>query len=329
VIAKQLSKHMDKKIKILYIHHGKGLGGAPLSLLYLIKGLDKNIYHPLVLFLHDSEAVDLYRAHNIEIIGPLNINDFSHTKIWWFRWYHLPYILKHLIDTAKTLAGTAKTIFKQVRPDLVHLNTSSLWAWAKVAHCMRIPVICHVREPLAEGYLGLRRKLIQHMIKKYTTVIVPICKNDALPWISEDKTTIVYNPVDPQKFDFSINPHPFLKHYTLSTTQPRILFLGGLSEEKGTLLILHVFAKLLTILPDAQLLIAGYFDLAHASSGLRAYLPAARFRKKVAEAIEPRNHAIKLLGPIKNVPEAMAACNVIVFPQPWAISHDLSLKQVL
>ena len=53
---------MPKK-KILYIHHGKGIGGAPLSLLYLIESLDKQKYHPIVLFLHYSEVVDLDRTH--------------------------------------------------------------------------------------------------------------------------------------------------------------------------------------------------------------------------------------------------------------------------
>src|SRR5277367_6848761 len=86
----------SKKTKktILFIHHGKGLGGAPLSLLYLIQGLDKSKYHPCVLFLHDSEVIEMYKKNGIETFGPINIMDFPHTKIWWFRWYHLPYFFK-------------------------------------------------------------------------------------------------------------------------------------------------------------------------------------------------------------------------------------------
>ena len=37
--------------RILYIHHGGGLGGAPLSLLYLLKQIDRNRYEPIVLTL--------------------------------------------------------------------------------------------------------------------------------------------------------------------------------------------------------------------------------------------------------------------------------------
>ena len=32
---------MNKKVKILYIHHGFGIGGAPISLLNLILNLDR------------------------------------------------------------------------------------------------------------------------------------------------------------------------------------------------------------------------------------------------------------------------------------------------
>ena len=63
---------MNKK-KILYIHHGKGLGGAPLSLLYLIQALDKTKYHPVVLFLYDSEVVDLFKSKGIEVVDPINV----------------------------------------------------------------------------------------------------------------------------------------------------------------------------------------------------------------------------------------------------------------
>ena len=74
------------KQTILYIHHGKGLGGAPISLLTLIKALDLTCYRPIVLFLYDSEALKLFRD---DVNNPLsilysyfsNINNFSGFKV--------------------------------------------------------------------------------------------------------------------------------------------------------------------------------------------------------------------------------------------------------
>lgn len=299
--------------KILYIHHGKGLGGAPLSLLYLITSLDKTKYHPIVLFLHDSDALNLYKKAGIEIAGPVNRYDFPHTKIWWFRWYHLPYFLRSLYDTIITYLWTGEKWLTRLAPDIVHLNTSSLIAWGAVAHNKGIPVVWHIREPLAPGYIGLRRWLIKKCVEKFATKIIPICHHDAQPWASNQKTMVIYNPVDPIVFDHTISPATFTKKHALDHQTPTILFLGGVSQEKGTLVILEVFEKLLHSLPNAHLLIAGYWDL-EPSSTLKKYFPAQRYKDQINKALEKVRHATTILGPITNVPEAMAASHVVVFP---------------
>jgi glycosyltransferase involved in cell wall biosynthesis len=301
--------------KVLYIHHGKGLGGASLSLLLLIKALDKTKFKPTVLFLHDSDAVKLYRQHGIDIAGIVNRYDFSHTKIWWFRWYHLPYLIRSAWDTFKTQQSIACKWLNKIKPNIVHLNTSSLIAWGKAAHKKGIPVIWHIREPLAEGYLGIRRWIVKNYVKKYSTKILPICKNDAKPWIKNSKTQVVYNAVDPIKFDFNESAQDFLNRYQMKQATPKILFLGGLSEEKGTLVIFQAFEKVLKQIPDAQLIVAGYFDLnINNISVLKKFFPAYKFKLKVLDAYDKIKHALILTGPIQNVSQAMATSDIIVFP---------------
>jgi glycosyltransferase involved in cell wall biosynthesis len=300
--------------KILYIHHGKGLGGAPLSLLYLIQALDKNIYHPIVLFLYDSEIIDLYKKNKIETIGPLNVCDFSHTKIWWFRWYHFHLILKHSWHTLKTINTIAPYWLNKIKPDIIHLNTSSLMGWAHVAHKKKIPVVWHIREPLAQGYLGLRKKLITHWVQKYATAITPICHHDALPWINNPKTQVIYNTVNPEDFNFTLDPNSFLEKHKLLPNSPKILFLGGLSQEKGALNIVKIFSQVLETVPQAQLLIAGYFDEPTRSLLFKKISPYARYIKQVQQILNPIKQSVIPLGPISNVAQAMAASNVIVFP---------------
>jgi len=303
-----------KRTKILYIHHGKGLGGAPLSLLYLIKGLDQSRYHPVVLFLHDSEAMELYRREGIEVEGPVNRSDFSHTAIWWYRWYHPHHLLKSLWDTAMILRREAAWWFAHIKPDIVHLNTSSLLAWGIVARRRGIPVIWHVREPLASGYLGLRRWLVTRSVARYATRILPISHHDAAPWRMQPHVQVVHNAVDLQRFDRAIDPQLFLEKYNLDPITPKILFVGGLSYEKGTPLILQVFTKLLHHLPNAQLLIAGYFHLPTQQSWKQLLSPTHRYAALVKELIKPIEASIKFLGPIHQMPMAMAASNVVVFP---------------
>ncbi|MFA5074986.1 MAG: glycosyltransferase family 4 protein [Candidatus Babeliales bacterium] len=327
----QKNKIFNKK-RILYIHHGKGLGGAPLSLLYLIENLDKSKYEPIVLFLHDSPVVDLYKSRNIKIFGPVNLRDFAHTKIFWYRWYNLKNFLKACFDNYKILKTQADFWIAKIEPDIVHLNTSSLIAWAKVARKRNIPVIWHIREPLAAGYFGIRRKIIQNFVKKYATKIVPICKNDSLPWQNNSKVNIVFNAVDNKIFDkdnldknFEQN---FLFKNNLDKNAPKILFLGGLSREKGTLEIFNIFEKLLKKVPDAKLLVAGYFDLKiNNIFNIKRYFPVDRYKLKIKKVLDkavrmdstgsPRTalkENIIFLGPIKTVSQIMSISDVIVFP---------------
>ena len=341
----KLRLQMPKK-KILYIHHGKGIGGAPLSLRYLIENLDKQKYHPIVLFLHYSEVVDLYKSKGIEVVDPISELDFPHTKIWWLRWYHFPFFLKILWSSFKTLFFVAPFWLKKIKPDLIHLNTSSLIAWGKAASKLKIPVIWHIREPLASGYFGIRKKIVQKFVEKYATKILPICKNDAKPWEKNSKTNVVYNAVDLNLFDPKIINKIFLKNFIC----PKILFLGGLSKEKGTLLIFKVFEKLLQKLPSAKLIVAGYFypstprsltkfgtrsfPLRRGFAGhvaghvagqvagqvrsvwrnVKKFFPAQKFQKDVNQILRGIKKNIIFLGPIKNVPQVMAECDVLVFP---------------
>lgn len=305
---------MNKK-KILYIHHGKGLGGAPLSLLFLIQALDKTKYEPEVLFLHDSEVIDIYKQNGIKIAGIVNLYDFSHTKVWWFKWCHGQYFLRSCKDTIKTILWAADYWLDKIKPDIVHLNTSSLIAWGKVAYAKHIPIVWHIREPLADGYLGVRKNIIKSCVNKYANVIVPICKHDAEPWKASPKVQIIYNAVDHKKFDFTLPINDFLSEYKLNTRTPKILFLGGLSYEKGTDVILKAFKLVLQRLPQAQLLIAGYFDTnIDLNTSIKKLSPVYKFKKETLKIYYELKKNIVLLGPTQKIPEAMAASQVVVFP---------------
>ena len=298
----------------MYVHHGKGLGGAPLSLLYLVEGLDKNKYHPIVLFLYASEVVDLYRSKGIEVVGPVNLHDFPHTKIWWYKWYQPHHFFKSLFSTIKTLFYSAKFYFKKIKPDIVHLNTSSLLAWGIIAKRMNIPVVWHIREPLAPGYFGIRRKIVQKIVGKFGTRILPICNNDAKPWLGNSNVRVVYNAADRNFFDHTLNGDEFRNKYNLKD-DPTILFLGGLSREKGTIIIFKAFKQLLKILPEAKLVVAGYFDFKVKSRlNLKSFFAASRYQAEVLEQFERIEKSVVFTGPIRNVPEAMAASDVVVFP---------------
>ncbi|MFC1854310.1 glycosyltransferase family 4 protein [Candidatus Dependentiae bacterium] len=294
----------ESRKKILYVHHGKGIGGAPISLLQMACGLDKKKYDPVVLFLHNSDAVDLFKDRGVKVLGPVGRYDFSHTKIWWYRWYHIHHILRALWDSFFLWFWDAKNWIKKVKPDIIHLNTSTLLVWGVVAKKMRIPVVWHVREPLSKGYFGFRRWLVKKVVGKYSDIILPICKNDALPWKDLSKTKVLYNAVDLKKFDSKMRK---------KTETPTILFLGGLSKEKGTHIILRVFEKLLLKLPEAILKVAGYWGVEEKCNFFLSS-PSEKFKETLEKLVLPVKKSVEFLGPIKNVPEEMSQSTCLVFP---------------
>ncbi|MBM3893917.1 glycosyltransferase family 4 protein, partial [Candidatus Dependentiae bacterium] len=243
--------------------------------------------------------------------GPLGWYDFPHTKVWWLRWYHMPHLCKALWHTLVTLLFIAPRLYLDKQPALVHLNTSSLIAWAAAAWAMRIPVVWHIREPLADGYFGIRKAFIRWCVQTFATKIIAISQHDGKPWAGNKKLSIIYNAVPVERFDYAIDPTAFCQQYHLQA-QKRILFVGGCSQEKGTLVLLQAFEKVLETIPTAQLLIAGYMPekIVHK----RFFTPAARFKSAVISLLHRHQKNITLLGAIKEIPAAMASADIIVFP---------------
>ena len=113
----------------------------------------------------------------------------------------------------------------------------------------------------------------------------------------------------------NLSPQDFFRQNNLEQSEPKILFLGGLSAEKGTLLILKVFEKLLKKVPNTKLLVAGYFDTSFKSFfNLKKFGFAQNYKKNVLKVLRNLDNSVVFLGPIKNVPQAMQASDVIVFP---------------
>lgn len=287
---------------ILYIHHGKGLGGAPLSLLQMVLALDRSQFHPVVLFLHDSDAMGLYREHGVEVLGPVNRSDFSHTKIWWYRWWHLGHLIRALWDSYRLWHGEAAVWIRKRNPAIVHLNTSTLLVWGIVARRIGIPVVWHIREPLASGYFGIRRFLVRMIVGHYATVIVPICRNDAVPWRGNSKVFVVYNAVDIERVEqdlVGVERNAVRARFGIGHDVPMLLFMGGWSREKGTPFLLQVFERLQQRLSSVRLVIAGYWN------------PPQRLKLPVG---------VVLTGPVKpfagcfGVGALMSAADCLLFP---------------
>jgi len=161
----------------------------------------------------------------------------------------------------------------------------------------------------------VRKTFIRNVIKRNATAIIAICKDNAAPWQNDSKTHVVYNAVPTDRFHEHQTIESFLERYHLDEQAPKILFLGGISQEKGTHIILNVFQQLRHIVPSVRLLIAG--ESAFIDSpvySIKHVFPAARYKSAIKKQLGVLAESVVLLGPILDVPAAMAASSVIVFP---------------
>lgn len=295
---------------ILYVHHERALGGAPLSLLFLLQSLDQTRYSPHILCLREGSAADLFRRHKfpVQILeGP----DLSHTELVWFQWWRMPKLGFFLLRSIPLyfrlrrafLTACRDASGKPVAPAVIHLNSSTLAIAALAAKSVGIPVVWHVREPLAHGYFGLRRAILRAIFRHCASHVIAISQNDAhrLGHFPPERLSVIHNFVDFTYFDKKRPAGVLRKERGIPAEASIILFLGGSTKVKGVDTLLKAAPNILKALPSSHLIIAGEMD--H-NFQLEVEIPK----------FAPYRHRLHLLGPRHDIPELLADATLLVFP---------------
>ncbi len=305
--------------RILYLHHGGAIGGAPLSLLFLLEELDRQKYEPIVLVTRPGPVVDLYKAAGVEAVVTPDISDFSHTELVWYG-NALAWQLPEKVLKFWPSVRAMRRYIQQYKPDLVHLNASTLVTGAYAAHAEGVPVVWHIREPLAHGYFGIRRRWLQNQVRDKATRVVAISQNDANQQHPNDNIRVIHNFVDFEKFDHKLDQLAARKKLGLTPSQNVILMLGGSSSPKGTLPLIQALSTIKKALPNTRILIAGPKPRIGASQPFEAWLRKLgridQYDRKVMQAATEAiaNGYVRFIGVRSDVPNVLAASDLLVFP---------------
>jgi glycosyltransferase involved in cell wall biosynthesis len=313
---------------ILYIHHGRGLGGAPLSLLYLIQALDQYHYKPIVCCLHQSDVVPLYRQNDVETIVVDGIDDFPHSSMGWFPLTDP----RGLVSLCLKLIHFVPSVYRswrligRVKADLVHLNGQPLLPCALGAKMAGVPVIWHIREPVAEGHLGLRKNLVRWWVHTLADEVIYICQDNKDRLSVRNKGTVVYNFVDFRQFDRSLTGQKMREELGLRPEDRVVLFTGGLNPRKGTLELVKAVHRLQDKMPDLHCVIAGQrFELEQLkrrlSSRLACLIGVRPYSEAVLEYVAQNDLETVVIFPgfLYDVAELFAASDLVVVP--WTVPH--------
>lgn len=245
------SERPSRPLRILFVHHRSELGGAPSSLSYLIRALDRERYEPHV-YSPEGPAADLFRsAGAIVHTGP--ISTFTHIWASVYRGRRWLLFSRELGLLPRHLAAFSRTLRSQPF-DLVHLNDSPLIPAAFVAHRQGVPIAWHLRSALPEGGTDLRSRIVRALILRLARDSFAINEDVAASF--NVNATVVPNAVDLARF--GPGPRPELKRELgIDPTRPVISFFGFIYPSKGFREFIHATREVRDAGFDVQALIVG------------------------------------------------------------------------
>jgi glycosyltransferase involved in cell wall biosynthesis len=230
-----------------------------------------------------------------------------------------PRSLARFVRTFPAAVRTAQRVLREQRPDVLHLNTSVLLAWAAAARRQRVPVVWMVREVLGPnpyvrawhaGFISSRARRV---------VAISQAVRACFPAALAERVSVVYNAVDLAEFDLDLlhAAQDVRRELGLDPRARVVIAIGSVQRPKGHWLLLDALARL----QDAQLvLVAGGVPATYAHTwrgrtkralgrpldNLDALLRDARRRGLIER--------ICVTGFRRDVARLLAAADVLVFP---------------
>lgn len=297
-----------KKIKILYIHHAQGWGGAPINLRNIIENLDKAKFDVHVLLLKNSVVREKFLEKGISVSVCESVfytkyykylahSDAGSVPLWsifrLIRVFTSWYLSKYFF---------AEKVLKLYDFDIVHLNSSVLSDWLYPASRMG-KVVYHVQEPLSKGLIGVRYSFIRSEVKAYADKVLAISEDNASRINLDSKTVVLRNFINiPSDMISTIKNHS-------------ILYVGGFSKIKGISVMLDAIPMINT---DIKIVLAGNFPDLTKSNLFKDVLylmlfPQSFFLRRKFKNISSLKN-VEVVGQINDIGIELVKSKVLVSP---------------
>ena len=313
-------------MSLLAVHHGGGVGGAPVSLLKLLGALDPAAFRASAVFTQSGPILEYARDLGVPAEAVPTGGAFfysAHARLG-------ARTLARFVRTFPAAVGAARQTLRRSRPDMLHLNTSVLLAWAAAARRERVQVLWMVREVLGPNPI-LRGWHARYMLRHARQVVAI---SDAVRACFPPGAPIarVYNAVDLSEYRLDLlgERSAVRAELGLAESDSVVMAIGSVQRAKGHWLLLDVLAALLAHVPNAKLvLVAGGVDQSYRHS-LRGRVKAALnvpydnldawLRSLPLPRGEGRGEGSSSTCPVlvtgfrRDVPRLLAAADVVVFP---------------
>lgn len=307
---------MNNHIKILFIHHAAGWGGAPNSMIKIINALDKKKYSSKVLLLKDS----IVKERLIENDISYTIADswfyakyyryFSHLVTSYIKWYQFRKFCTLTLSWILSRYIFAPRILKHFDADIIHLNSSVLTDFIIPAK-KNAKVIIHVRETLSKGYFGVRHYMFTKYMLNNADIIIAISEYNKTQIGVSEKIRVVYNFTD------IISDLDIIEN---SYYSKKVLYVGGAMYIKG---FYNLVQALYYIDKEITIIFAGNYPQLEANSN--------SFKKKLKKCnkqYKQLHKALTFFRSNSNVVEVGSQSSIIPYideccclVSPFSIEH--------
>ena len=229
--AANKSRHLPT---ILQVYHGEAsaVAGAPTSIFYFLRAIDRNRYNPILLCHARGGPVSRFDQLQIPILYH-RMPRFMHVKgdhaglLSVRKWPHL--VMSFVPDLR--LAA----IIRQYDVRLIHLHSSLQVSAALTCRWLGVPIIWHIRECFHPGMLGVRRRIFESLVRHWSDAIVCISEDEARPFADLAKTHVIYNSVDFSLVDAALREAPARMRASLGLNEGTCVIgmVGAIASAKG------------------------------------------------------------------------------------------------
>jgi glycosyltransferase involved in cell wall biosynthesis len=214
------------------------IGGSFFSLLYLVKGLDKSKYKPIVVFHSDHSLMSEYREAGIETIviprpTPTVLGFNGKSKLRSLN--HILKVVQKAINFTKFLPLTVTRYIKLIREkkvDLLHLNNSvaANHDWMIAALLSNIKCVTHDRA-IYSHYSKLTKTLTPRLDK--VICISKAVQSNLLNCGVPSNNIVIYNGIAPHNVKAKIPALQIREEYGIHDNTTVIGVVGNVKDWKG------------------------------------------------------------------------------------------------
>lgn len=219
--------------KLLLFNMSATIGGAGISFLQYLENIDRTEYeiivynnanHPDIADSIESMGIRVIRALN----SPVVFSHFSGAEGFALSPIKVLNYLRVLGDRSKILR-----VLDEEKPDVVIVNSMTLFWIGQLAYRRGIRAICLHREVYPKGLFGLRTKLIKYGLDHWFSDIAFISRHEQIETAATlAHTCVIYDKVDLDKFH-GIEKNVAREKLALPSDAYLVLYIGGVVKLKG------------------------------------------------------------------------------------------------